>query len=445
VANSTWAITGLGELSTVGIENMLRVRSNMADDEVTFDAPGDMDGAALIAYGETVAITKDGAPWFVGRCVSIPRIGTFTEEKISYRVLGPWHHLNNCTYQQSWQLHLDGAVTSAFKSRAILGQDVNGNTITNLAEVRDIVEFAKSKGAPISVGSIDTGINMPYEEVRDLMCAQAIIRCARWTPDAVGWMDYSEGGDPSFSCRRRSNLTAVTIAISDAQAAAINIRRRDDLLVPGIKIIYETNIEADGLYYQTIETDSAGTTTDLFAKIFTVELTGSMTSQNNLPTWEVETAPVGLAAAIYATYGTPYYQGSITIEEDEVSGSWGPGNLLNISGGASEWADMSAVIQRVSEQVDSGTTTIEFGPPTQLGPDDLLSLMRTFSMRNVPSNEKSRTTGVTSHRWLKLQFPGGNGVTLDPQDVTFAEQIFKAHAVGSNIDTTFGWPRYVVD
>ena len=64
--------------------------------------------------------------------------------------------------------------------------------------------------------------------------------------------------------------------------------------------------------------------------------------------------PDGLAAAIQAATGMLQYDGTLELTEPECSGAAAPGQLLNLSGGRTEWATMAAQIQRVEEQIDRG-------------------------------------------------------------------------------------------
>ena len=52
---------------------LARARVNQAADTVTFRAAGrGSDADPLFAFGSTVRVFKDGAPWFYGRVVQVP-------------------------------------------------------------------------------------------------------------------------------------------------------------------------------------------------------------------------------------------------------------------------------------------------------------------------------------------------------------------------------------
>jgi hypothetical protein len=103
---------------------------------------------------------------------------------------------------------------------------------------------------------------------------------------------------------------------------------------------------------------------------------GSNTVQNNTAAWHEKTAsitltnlaggtysttavgeviPYGLAGYIYAIESIPQYEGSLTLQETEITDQCPMGNNLNISGGLS---------------------TLNFGPAGHLGPRDLVERLR---------------------------------------------------------------------
>lgn len=106
-----------------------------------------------------------------------------------------------------------------------------------------------------------------------------------------------------------------------------------------------------------------------------------------------EPTPVGLAAALYASWSALQYDGQFVTVEDEVSGTIRPGNRFNITGSVAAWETMDAQVEQVVEDVDTGRTTIIFGPKRRLGPEDLVALLRSFRTRSVAIHHKSRETG----------------------------------------------------
>jgi hypothetical protein len=86
--------------------------------------------------------------------------------------------------------------------------------------------------------------------------------------------------------------------------------------------------------------------------------------------------PTGLAAQLYAALGATYHEGTVALTEDECANEVREGNALTITGGASEWGTMNALVQSVAEDILSGTTTLTVGVGTHLGTEDMLDLLR---------------------------------------------------------------------
>ncbi|MDD5676579.1 MAG: hypothetical protein PHW60_01130 [Kiritimatiellae bacterium] len=115
-----------------------------------------------------------------------------------------------------------------------------------------------------------------------------------------------------------------------------------------------------------------------------------------------ESIPVGLAKALYDSLHPLQYEGSVTLTEEECCSTVATalraasGFVLNLTGGLTSWETMNALIQKVDEDVDSGRTTISFGPAEQLSPQDLVERLRANRGRGVAFSFIKRTTGESS-------------------------------------------------
>jgi len=109
-----------------------------------------------------------------------------------------------------------------------------------------------------------------------------------------------------------------------------------------------------------------------------------------------EAVPQGVAAMLYAAVGMLYYEGKITSEQAEVSGTVGLGDMLNLTSGAEAWESMNAPVQTITEDVDAGKTEVGFGPPSHLSPQDLVELLRGTRRRSSSSSGSGgqRSTGT---------------------------------------------------
>lgn len=106
-----------------------------------------------------------------------------------------------------------------------------------------------------------------------------------------------------------------------------------------------------------------------------------------------EAIPQGLSAQIFSAVGTLHYEGSAVMVQEEVLGSIRPGMVMNLTGGMAAWLNMNALVQEIEEQIDSGTTSVRFGPPQHLGPQDLVELLRVNRLRIIRTRLDTRDTG----------------------------------------------------
>jgi hypothetical protein len=128
-----------------------------------------------------------------------------------------------------------------------------------------------------------------------------------------------------------------------------------------------------------------------------------------------EAQPIGLAEAMVKSRNVLHFEGRITLKEQDCSGTVRLGNVLNVSGGRHEWETMNAQIQSVVEEVDSGATTLVFGPNKMLGPADYIELLRATRNRFRYAAPESRASGVNAGNSAVL------GQTVSKQVATGAQ------------------------
>lgn len=109
-----------------------------------------------------------------------------------------------------------------------------------------------------------------------------------------------------------------------------------------------------------------------------------------------EDVPTGVAAAYFAAASVLHYEGSWTIVEEECSGQFHPGMQLNLTGGPTEWSSMGALIQSVSENLGTGQTTLNFGPPPHLSVQDFIALLNVQRNRQRTTRLSERITGEST-------------------------------------------------
>lgn len=147
--------------------------------------------------------------------------------------------------------------------------------------------------------------------------------------------------------------------------------------------------------------------------------TGEYTQAQSVQAGEVP--PVGLAQFLYDALSVLEYEGNVSLGAIELpaegsTDAIGIGDRLSISGLRSEWADMAAMVQEVSEDITTGQRSIRFGPPQHLGPRDLVELLRVNRFRQVftasskRAGQSTSTDGVGLGRTTRLENSGGGAM-----------------------------------
>ena len=106
-----------------------------------------------------------------------------------------------------------------------------------------------------------------------------------------------------------------------------------------------------------------------------------------------ESPPTGVAAALYAALSVLQYDGKIKVKQRECSFIARPGDVLNLTNGVTAWASARMQVQKVDENADTGETTITFGPPKHLSPQDMIEMLRTLRGKGPVNNLDERRTG----------------------------------------------------
>jgi hypothetical protein len=89
-----------------------------------------------------------------------------------------------------------------------------------------------------------------------------------------------------------------------------------------------------------------------------------------------EIIPYGLAGYIYNIEKIPQYEGTFTLQEQEITDQCPMGSNLNLTGSLAEWTTMNACVQQISYDLTAGKTRLTFGPAAHLGAKDLAERLR---------------------------------------------------------------------
>lgn len=109
-------------------------------------------------------------------------------------VSSPWSKMDRLIYQQQWYGYTSQGLV--WSSNLVLNQDKNGNSIGFKKQLKEIFDFAADR-CGIDYTDLTGGQALPFDEVRDLSCAQAVNRVLRWFPKKIVRFDYS-GDTPNL-------------------------------------------------------------------------------------------------------------------------------------------------------------------------------------------------------------------------------------------------------
>lgn len=388
-------------LSTWGVKNLVRSRTSQGVDMLTMTMDGRAaDAADLFAYNAEIVIVKDGAGWFVGNVLEDPRSASGSAEGVTYRVQGAGGRLTQLVYQQMWKYFISlGVVDSTTYSAKVFLSWQHGR-VSAKAQIEAAVQEVIDAGGNLEIGTVslptaeDAGVDLkvPVEEMANITCDEAIRKMLRWVPDAVTWFDYTNIVDsnyvPRFRCKRRAALDAVTLTVPNAgQAVSIDLRPRRDLIIPQVVLRYHrpgTQTGTGALPAPVIDILTDKWPGDATGRVF-----GALVMSIDLP--QGTPTPPAVAKTLWSSLQELHWEGTVTVQTDDLPGTWNPGQVLNISGGKAEWTSMNALIQGVDEDLMAGTTTIRIGPPATLSPQDLVTLLqrRLVGLGDAPGSQDS--------------------------------------------------------
>ena len=242
------------------------------------------DCAEIPAVGDYVEVFDGQTRKFAGRIEKIHAENSAEKTHTDIVAKNAWRDLESIVYQQSWKRSVNGNVEDVLRSKITLGQNSAGEKITVAEQVLDILRFAISCGAEFAVGVVDADSAMLADEARDLSCAQALARTLKWTPNSSVYFDYSADGLPVLNVRRRGTLETKTISTAAGNVLSATVSPRNDLLVDGVSIKYESEHKINDNVFLGISEEKYPDSISSNAKktvVMTVDLDGERSSSTS--------------------------------------------------------------------------------------------------------------------------------------------------------------------
>lgn len=247
--------------------------------------------------GRTLTGTSfsDGKVWFYGRVTKIPRTADGGPESISYELAGPAWYLANLGFEQMLRIYRSTTTWDELPAlTVVLNQNKFGQIMYADLQMKEILDYAVGKGAPISYSfgellsvfrdspTNTVRLKLPTTERPNVTCEAALVTELSWIPDCEWWFDHSTGdvGFPTFHVKRRSGLTNVSFDSTEGKAIkGLHITERSDLRKDRVEVNYRIPVQVDDASWINVISDNAGLdTTSAFDTLRqTVDLAGSVT------------------------------------------------------------------------------------------------------------------------------------------------------------------------
>lgn len=220
-------------LAAWGISNAVLSLRSFEASTLTFDVAGDLDAAALFAYGESVTLLQDSTVRFKGKIRQVPRRGNGHTEAMSYTAEDVLGDLDRRFYFQPWQAFTvgGGSVGSVDAPAAVLFSLNLGATLL------DIVDAAATAGIAIQSGTA-TGMSITprKQDAASVTYLGALKAAARYVPDVCTVVDYTTT-PPTLNFVRRGNATSVNVPVLDG-VDNFNAQPLHDQKLNGVFITY---------------------------------------------------------------------------------------------------------------------------------------------------------------------------------------------------------------
>ncbi|HSI15285.1 MAG TPA: hypothetical protein VK961_24770 [Chthoniobacter sp.] len=342
-----------------------------------------------------IDIHRDDTRIFSGRCVPAAS-ATLGKRTGTMRIDGAWAELESRQYLQPWT-SVDGAVRT-LTSFGRVSMHVDPSVWDSLNPknwyvptgtfIRQVMQWAIDKGAPLQIGTIDAGVSAPAESAQDIMDSEAIVRSLRWTPGAVCYFDYST--DPvTFHCRQPASLGGASLPFTGFTELP-KIQRSWRQIVRAVYVTFRLVSQAEtGFYvddFATIQYPPAGPGVPLPGE------RGAVTfSFDDVDVLSFVSS--GLPKAIFDAYNAMLWNVEGTLKGEDVPAAAALGQVLNITGSRAAFASMGTIIQRTTDDFKKGTRKLECGVPRSLTGRDLQTLLAPNRRRNPLSLHRGEHQG----------------------------------------------------
>jgi hypothetical protein len=342
-------------------------------------------------------VDSEGDTRFVGWLLEPPRRAAGSRHEHIYRFSGPWAtFLDRTIFRQTSQfpVHEEGEEPTTMPlSLILLNYRIGTGGVGIKAQIEEALDYAKDACGDLfnyNTTALPTVIP-PADEQADRTVSEIVRSQMRWCPGVSCYWNYpTDGGVPVLTFVAAP--TTKTIDIQDTNVTGFIGHPRYDLLIPKVRLEYLTEIsevaapteeepDATAKIWTLIGVDESTEANGAFGA---VEHTVVLLKYNGT----LQDAPVGLAAQLHAPYKTlstelawQRHGAEVDWVDHPAAAKW------NVTGAGSAFTASEGVCQAIVRDLHTGTVAYKCGPPSHLGLNDLLALLRINRKRS--SNNQS--------------------------------------------------------
>ncbi len=382
--------------------------------EITVDTTISSGGLPFLPLTRTNIIGPDGTVRFSGWLTRPGASANGSSQQQTFRFDGPNYLLANTVYKQDWMFAVDptdynSALGKVPIARVILNlQDYTTGFHLSVADqikaILDYVQANKLGSDTFAYGSLAAipAVQPPEDEQVDMYADTLVQRQLKWTPMVTSYWTYPAGvATLNFSAyEAAANVGAAAtgqIIVDLASGTIISFKSepRYDLLLGKVHIDYmqENDLTDDGSITGTRKlwavnsTDEStvdnGSLRELNLSMDLRGAGGPRDATTGLLSWPQENPPVGLAAAIHGPFKQLTHSLSWSVTDADVDWATVPGLAVGVkNAGPTSIGGARSIIQQITRDLKTGTTSYEAGPPRQLASGDITALTRYSVTRN---------------------------------------------------------------
>ena len=219
--------------------------------------------------GDTLSITEDSAlgySIFVGKVDRIETSRTQTACNLQTVVFANfWRDLERMTFRQIWAIPFSGIPSAQdYSSHIVLNQHQDGKPKSLRASLDEILSYYRTAARAARAQNFAAALmdipaaTLPFDECRDITCAEAIRRILRLFPRVVSVAQYGDFPGTNWEPWLQFRSTGFSGDFQEL-GAMTEIARTTERTISAVWLEVETVTEFEGGSYRNIQHQEAGT------------------------------------------------------------------------------------------------------------------------------------------------------------------------------------------